>query len=293
MHRASSKVFSLRNVLVGAGLTVTSGAGVLLYALENSVEGSGIKAHTPPLPWTHEGMGQALDAASMRRGYEVYKQVCAACHSLRQLRFRHFIDVFMTEEEAKAEAAEAIIKTLDDAGQPAERPGLVNDHLPPPYPNNKAAAAANNGAVPPDLSYIVVSRHGREDYLFSLLTGYMDAPAGVTVDEGKAYNAYFDGGVIAMPQQLYDEGIEYKDGTPATQSQQAKDVTTFLRFCAEPEHDTRKRMALKVLIFTPILSMFLLYWKRAMFTIVKNRKHVFTVAKGRGPQEPPSAPKLD
>lgn len=100
------------------------------------------------------------------------------------------------------------------------------------------------------------ARHGGDNYIFSLLTGYFDPPAGVKIDEGKAYNPYFLGGVIAMPQQLFDEGIEYKDGTLATQSQQAKDVTTFMRWTAEPWHDKRKQYALKVgFIFLLIIRM--------------------------------------
>lgn len=160
----------------------------------------------------------------------MYKQVCQACHSMKYIYFRHFVNVFMTEDEAKAEAASTLIKDIDDTGKPIERPGLLTDRIPAPYPNAKAAAAANNGAIPPDLSLMACARHGGDvrsslelyfvtcqyvlqDYLFSLLTGYFDAPAGVKVDEGKAYNPYFSGGVISMPQQLYDEGIEYSDGT--------------------------------------------------------------------------------
>ena len=165
---------------------------------------------------------------------------------MKFIHYRHFVDVFMTEEEAKADAAEATIQDVDDKGQPITRPGILTDHLPNPYPNKKAAAAANNGAAPPDLSLMALARHGGDDYIFTLLTGYFDPPAGVKVDEGKAYNPYFPGGVISMPQQLFDEGIEYKDGTSATQSQQAKDVATFMHWAAEPFHDTRKRWGMKV-----------------------------------------------
>lgn len=111
----------------------------------------------------------------------------------RYLHYRHFVDVFMTEEEAKAEAADALIDDIDGAGQKIQRPGTVNDRLPSPYPNKKAAAAANNGAAPPDLTLMALARHGGDDYMFSLLTSYFDAPAGVKVDEGKSYNPYFPG----------------------------------------------------------------------------------------------------
>lgn len=96
----------------------------------------------------------------VRRGYEVYKQVCQACHSMKYIHFRHFVNVFMTEDEAKAEAAAASIKDIDDSGKSIERPGLLTDRLPAPYPNAKAAAAANNGAIPPDLSLMACARHG-------------------------------------------------------------------------------------------------------------------------------------
>ena len=165
---------------------------------------------------------------------------------------------------------------VDDEGNPTTRPGKLSDYFPNPYPNEQAAKFANNGkyfsncktsfslspsgALPPDLSFIVLGRHGEEDYIFSLLTGYYDPPAGIEIREGQAYNPYFPGGTISMPQQLFDGGIEYEDGnsiiytifnycclsslvfffflfflsillgTPATVSQMAKDVTTFLRW---------------------------------------------------------------
>ncbi|VDP06887.1 unnamed protein product [Heligmosomoides polygyrus] len=230
--------------VVASGLALAGGG--LIYALENSVHASSDAVHPYSLPWSHRGPLSSLDIASVRRGYEVYKQVCAACHSLKFIHYRHFVDTIMTEEEAKAEAADALINDVNDKGAPIQRPGILTDKLPDPYPNKKAAAAANNGAAPPDLSLMSLARHGGDDYIFALLTGYFDPPAGIKIDDGKAYNPYFPGGVISMPQQLYDEGIEYKDGTPATQSQQAKDVATFMHWCAEPYHDTRKRWGLKV-----------------------------------------------
>jgi len=111
----------------------------------------------------------------VRRGYEVYKQVCAACHAAKYVRYRHFIDTFMTEEEAKAEAAEALIDDLDENGQIYKRPGLLNDFLPSPYPNKKAAAAANNGAAPPDLSMMSQARHDADNYIYHLLTGFLSS----------------------------------------------------------------------------------------------------------------------
>ncbi|XGW20439.1 hypothetical protein V3C99_003886 [Haemonchus contortus] len=280
MQRAVAQGVS-RFGVVATGVAVAGGG--LIYALENSVYASEEAVHPYKLPWSHRGAIESFDIASVRRGYEVYKQVCAACHSMKYIHYRHFVNTIMTEEEAKAEAAEALINDIDDKGRPIQRPGILTDALPSPYPNAKAAAAANNGAAPPDLSLMSLARHGGDDYIFALLTGYFDAPAGVKVDEGKAYNPYFPGGVISMPQQLYDEGIEYKDGTPATQSQQAKDVATFMHWTAEPFHDTRKRWGLKLAALLPFITVILIYGKRYVWTFTKSQKFLWKSVKGREP----------
>lgn len=177
----------------------------------------------------------------------MYKQVCSACHSLQYVRYREFVGTIMTEAEARAEAAEIQVQDgPDDEGNMFERPGKLADGLPQPYPNEEAARAANNGAYPPDLTYITLARHGGEDYVFSLLTGYTDPPAGVNIADGQHFNPYFMGGAIGMGQVLYNDTIQYDDGTPPTASQLAKDVSTFLKWCAEPEFDERTRLWLKV-----------------------------------------------
>ncbi|CAG8464110.1 12256_t:CDS:2 [Acaulospora colombiana] len=136
----------------------------------------------------------------------------------------------------------------DEEGNYFKRPGKPSDYLPAPYPNEEAARASNAGALPPDLSLITKARHGGADYIFSLLTGYYDPPAGVEVREGLYYNPYFPGGAISMARALFDGLVEYEDGTPATTSQMAKDVTTFLSWAAEPEFDERKKMGVKAVI---------------------------------------------
>ena len=283
MQRAVAAGSKMSRFAVGAGIAAAAGAGGLVYALENGVHASDHVVHPYALPWSHSGKFSSFDIASVRRGYEVYKQVCSACHSMKFIYYRHFVDTIMTEEEAKAEAADATIHATDDRGAAITRPGILTDALPSPYPNKKAAQAANNGAAPPDLSLISLARHGGDDYVFALMTGYFDAPAGVKVDEGKAYNPYFPGGVISMPQQLFDEGIEYKDGTPATQSQQAKDVATFLHWAAEPFHDTRKKWALKIAAFIPFVAIVLIYGKRHIWTFTKSQKFAWKPVKGRQP----------
>ncbi|XP_053323529.1 cytochrome c1, heme protein, mitochondrial [Spea bombifrons] len=254
------------------GVLVAGGAG-LAFALHNSVKASELELHPPSYPWSHGGMLSSLDHASVRRGYEVYKQVCAACHSMEYLAFRNLVGVTHTEAEAKALAEEyEILDGPDENGEMFTRPGKLSDHFPKPYPNPEAARAANNGALPPDLSYIVNARHGGEDYVFSLLTGYCDPPAGVTMREGLYYNPYFPGQAIGMAPPIYNEILEFGDGTPATMSQVGKDVCTFLRWAAEPEHDHRKLMGLKVIMITSILIPVLYYMKRHRWSVLKSRK---------------------
>jgi ubiquinol-cytochrome c reductase cytochrome c1 subunit len=204
-------------------------------------------AKPAPFPWWHQGLFHSYDHASIRRGYEVYKQVCAACHSMRYTYYRNLVGVSHTEAEAKAEAAEAqVTDGPNDEGHMYQRPGKLVDAFPSPYPNDEAARAANNGGLPPDLSLMGLARDNAANYLMSLLTGYCDPPAGVEVKEGLHYNPYFSGGWIAMAKALYDDVIEYSDGTPATTSQLAKDVTEFMKWTAERAHDERKKMLLKV-----------------------------------------------
>ncbi|XP_056635771.1 cytochrome c1, heme protein, mitochondrial-like [Diorhabda carinulata] len=265
-----------RKALLGSLGLLAGGTGALLYALDQSVKASDLELHPPKNIWSHSGLFSSLDHSSIRRGYEVYKQVCAACHSMRFIAYRNLIGVSHTEAEAKAEAEEILVEDgPDESGNMFQRPGKLSDYFPNPYPNEEAARAANNGAYPPDLSYIVSARHGGEDYVFALLTGYCDAPAGVLLREGQYYNAYFPGGAISMSQALYNETTEYSDGTPATASQQAKDVATFLKWTAEPEHDDRKKMLIKAIgIFTFLIALSY-YVKKLKFSSLKTRKVEF------------------
>jgi ubiquinol-cytochrome c reductase cytochrome c1 subunit len=252
------------------------GSGALIYALEKSIQANSGEAHPPHHPWNHNGLIASLDHSSVRRGYEVYKNVCAACHSMKYIAYRNLVGVTHTEAEAKAEAEQVQIRDgPDDQGNYFMRPGKLSDYFPSPYPNEEAARAANNGAYPPDLSYIVAARKGGEDYIFALLTGYFEAPAGVVLREGQYFNPYFAGGAISMAQALYNEIIEYEDGTPATQSQLAKDVSTFLKWTSEPEHDERKRMLIKAIGMFTILSVLTYYIKRHKWSSLKSRKIQF------------------
>ncbi|KAJ7338272.1 hypothetical protein JRQ81_011026 [Phrynocephalus forsythii] len=261
--------------LAALGALAAGGAG-LAVALHASVAAYDVDLEPPHWPWDHGGLFTAMDHSSVRRGYQVYRQVCSACHSMRFLAFRNLVGVTHTEDEAKALAAEFEVQDGPDKdGNMFMRPCILTDCFPSPYPNSEAAKAANNGALPPDLSVIIKARERGEDYVFSLLTSYCDPPAGVTMEEGLYYNPYFPGEAIAMAPPIYDEIIEYEDGTPATMSQIAKDVCTFLRWASEPEHDVRKRMGLKAMLIGSMLLPLFYYLNRHKWAVLKSRKIVY------------------
>ncbi|KAJ7224466.1 cytochrome C1 family-domain-containing protein [Mycena pura] len=229
--------------------------------------------HPPAYPWSHMGLFDTFDHASIRRGYQVYREVCAACHSLDRIAWRNLVGVSHNVDEVKAMAEEVEYQDgPNDEGEMFTRTGKLADYMPPPYANEEAARAGNAGALPPDLSLIVKARHGGADYVFSLLTGYVDPPAGVEVREGMNYNPFFPGGAIGMARVLFDGLVEFEDGTPATTSQMAKDVVTFLHWAAEPEHDERKKNGIKAVILFSVLTLASLYVKRFKWTPIKNRK---------------------
>lgn len=211
--------------------------------------------HPPARSWSSDGMFGTFDRAALRRGLQVYRNVCAACHSLDLVAFRHLSQIGYSEDEIKQIASEYEVEDgPDDNGDMFTRPGIPADAFPAPFPNDKAAAAAM-GALPPDLSLIVKARAGGADYLHALLTGYADAPSDVDLPDGSNYNPYFSlTGGLAMAPPLYEEAVEYGDGTPATVEQMAADVTEFLHWAAEPDLEDRKSLGLGVLIFLIVFT---------------------------------------
>ena len=159
----------------------------------------------------------------------------------------------------------------DDQGEMFTRPGKLADFFPVPYPNEQAARAANNGANPVDLSVITKARVGGENYIYALLTGYMEPPTGFEVKPGMSYNPYFDGSQIAMPQQLKNGGVTYDDGTEANISQMAKDVTTFLAWASEPYQDEHRIMGIKASLLCAVAGITGIYYKRMKWTTIKKR----------------------
>jgi ubiquinol-cytochrome c reductase cytochrome c1 subunit len=211
-------------------------------------------ASLPTQSWSFAGPFGTFDRAAAQRGFQVYQQVCANCHSLKQAYYRNLAGIGLNEEQIKAIAASVQVPTLNDQGEPAERPALPSDHFKSPFPNALAARAALNGALPPDLSVITKAREGGEDYVYDLLTGYVQPPADVKVGAGLYYDAWFPGHQIAMPPPLQDDSVTYTDGTKATLPQEAHDVVTFLSYIANPEMEERKRLGVKMVLFFTLLA---------------------------------------
>ena len=207
--------------------------------------------------WSFKGVFGTFDRASLQRGYQVYQEVCSGCHSVQHLSYRNLSEKGGPEfspEEAKAIAAQfEVTDGPNEDGEMFTRPGRPSDKFVSPFPNAKAAAAANGGAYPPDMSVLVKARKGGADYIYSLLMGYEEAPAGYELDDGVYYNKYMPGNKIKMAEPISDGIVEYIDGTETTKAQISKDVTTFLVWAADPHLEARHRMGFKVFFFLFIL----------------------------------------
>ena len=223
--------------------------------------------------WAFDGIFGKFDRVSIQRGFQVYKEVCSACHSLKRIAFRNLAEIGLSEDEVKAVAMEYSIEDgPDEEGEMFERPGKPSDYFPTPYPNDKAARAANNGALPPDLSLMVKARHDGANYIYSLLTGYDQPPAGFELGENMNYNPYFSGGgrQFSMIPPLTSAGqVEYQDGVESTIAQMSYDVVSFLQWAAEPEMEKRKVLGFKVLIFLAIFTILFYLLKNKIWKRVK------------------------
>ena len=245
--------------------------------------------NTPPsLSWSFSGPFGKYDRGSLQRGYKVYKEVCATCHSMNLVHFRNLADPggpgFSAAQAAAVAAEYKVQDGPNDAGEMFERPGRVADKFPAPFPNDNAARAANGGALPPDLSLVAKARsyeRGFPQFIFDFFTqyqeqgpNYIDAllqgfeekpPAGFALPEGSYYNKYFPGHAIKMPKPLSDGQVTYDDGAPATLPQYAHDVTTFLMWAAEPHLEARKRLGMQVMIFLVIFAGLLYFTKKKVW----------------------------
>ena len=238
----------MRKLLTSLGI-----AALVSLASFSPAQAAGEAVELKSVNWKHGGLFGTYDRASAQRGLQVYREVCAGCHGLGLVAFRTLKDLGFSEEEVKALAAESeYVDGPDDAGDMFDRPGKPSDKFPSPFPNEQAARASNGGAYPPDLSLMTKARPDGDNYMYSLLTGYEEAPSDVTLPVGMYYNAYFPGHKIAMPPPLLEDGVEYSDGTPATVDQMAKDVSVFLAWAAEPKMEQRKSIGLRVILFLAV-----------------------------------------
>ena len=207
--------------------------------------------------WSFKGIFGTFDRASLQRGYQVFQEVCSGCHSVQHLSYRNLSEKGGPEfsiEEAKAIAAQFEVEDGPNSdGEMFMRPARLSDKFAKPYPNVEASTAANGGAYPPDMSVLAKARPGGADYIYSLLLGYEEAPAGFELDDGVYYNKYMPGNKIKMSAPLSEGLVEYSDSTRATNEQMAKDVTTFLVWAAEPHLEAQHRMGFKAIIYLIIL----------------------------------------
>ena len=230
---------------------------IFIMGLSNSAYSEEKKAEFIKNNWSFEGVFGTFDRASLQRGYQVYQEVCSGCHSVQHLSYRNLSEEGGPEfssEEAKAIASQfEVIDGPNEDGDMFTRPGRLSDKFVSPFPNVKAAAAANGGAYPPDMSVLAKARKGGADYIYSLLLGYEEVPAGYELDDGVYYNKYISGNKIMMAEPLSDGTVEYIDGTEASKAQMAKDVTTFLVWAAEPHLEARHKMGFKVFFYLIVL----------------------------------------
>lgn len=228
--------------------------------------------------WSWSSVFGRYDKAQLRRGFQVYSEVCGSCHGLRFVAYNNLSALGFNEKQIKEIAAEKDVLAganddgdfLDEDGNFLTRPALPSDKFVDPYLSEKEAKANNDGAFPPDLSLMAKAKVGGPNYIYGLMTGYETEfhDGMVPPPEGKYYNRYFPGHHLSMPPPLFDDGVEYADGTPATLDQQARDVTAFLNWAAEPELDERHSLGLKVMMFLLVLTALLYGLKRRIWANV-------------------------
>ena len=228
------------------------------------------------IDWSFKGVTGKFDRASLQRGYQVYTEVCASCHSMNLVSYRNLGEPGGPEfsvEQVKAIAANFEVEDGPNSdGEMFTRPGRPSDKFVSPYPNVQAATAANGGAYPPDMSVLVKARKGGSDYIYSVLMGYEDPPAGFELEDGVYYNKYMDGQKIKMSNPLSEGIVTYADGTQTTQAQMAKDVTTFLTWTAEPHLETRHKMGVKVIIFLTIFTLLVYLSMKRIWSRIDSEK---------------------
>lgn len=273
-------VASILSLAVVTGLGFGSAAVAAEYPINKPRE----------VDWSFAGPFGTYDKGQLQRGLKVYSEACAVCHSMNLVAFRTLTDLGYSEAQVRAFAANYEVEDGPNSdGEMFMRTAVPSDHFPSPFPNQEAAAAANNGAAPPDFSLIAKARgvtrgfptfvfdiftqyqQSGPDYIYSLLTGYKDAPEGYEVPEGTYYNPYFiAGSALAMAPPLSDGVVTYDDGSPETVEQYAQDVAAFLMWAAEPHLEDRKRMGFMVMVFLAIFTALIYLTKKSVYA---NKEH--------------------
>lgn len=227
----------------------------LLIGFSPVAQAAGDAPKPPTHEWSFNGPFGYYDKAAMQRGYKIYREVCASCHSMKHMYFRNLEALGYNENQIKNIASEYSVQDgPDDEGEMFDRPAKPSDGFPAPFANDKAAAYANDGAVPPDLSLITKARMNGPDYLYALMTGYQEPPHGAGVVEGKHWNKYFPGHNISMAPPLSDDLVAYEDGSAQTVEQYSKDLVQFMMYAADPHMEARKKAGFRVILFLLVFA---------------------------------------
>tara|TARA_B100000427_G_scaffold291200_1_gene267873 strand:+ start:1146 stop:1928 length:783 start_codon:yes stop_codon:yes gene_type:complete len=225
--------------------------------------------------WTFKSFFGKFDRASLQRGYQVYNEVCASCHSIKYLSYRNLAEEGgpeFSESEAKAIASNfVVIDGPNSSGEMFERPARLSDKFVNPYSNDEEAKSANGGAYPPDMSVLVKARKGGADYIYSILLGYEEAPENIKLEDGVYYNKYMYGNKIKMSAPLSEGLIEYSDGTKATTEQMAKDVVNFLMWAAEPHLEQRHKFGFRVITYLIIISILVYFIMKKIWSRIESK----------------------
>ena len=249
--------------------------GILfLFLSTNSFSAEQTKTLLEP-GWSFKGFFGKFDRSSLQRGYQVYTEVCAACHSLNYLSYRNLSEKGgpeFSKEQVKIMASQFIvIDGPNNDGEMFERPGRPSDKFVSPYTNKQSAIAANGGAYPPDMSVLVKARQGGADYIYSLLMGYEDAPSGIILDDGVYYNKYMPGNKIKMAKPLSAGAVDYGDGTDTNEEQMAKDVVAFLAWAAEPHLEARHKIGFRAIIYLLIITALVYFSMKKLWSRIESK----------------------
>ena len=244
-----------------------------MFCTNNLVNAAGQNYPLLKQDWSFQGFFGTFDRSSLQRGYQIYSEVCASCHSMKYLSYRNLAEEGGPEfsvDQAKAIASNyEVTDGPNSDGEMFTRQAKLSDKFVMPYANDAEAKISNGGAYPPDMSVLLKARAGGADYIYSVLLGYEDPPEGMELDDGVYYNKYMYGNKIKMPQQLYDDLVTYADGTAATPEQMAKDITTFMAWTAEPKLEERHKFGFRAITYLIILTILVYFSMKKIWSRVE------------------------